>query len=70
MKSNTKDRSALCPMRHAPSSIIGRCGKLGVVNNSALKHRLIIHHSRFFSQIVINNGQIYRPCLRLLCHPS
>lgn len=34
----------------------GRCGKLSVVNNFTPKCRSIIHHSKFFSERVINNG--------------
>lgn len=34
----------------------GPCGKLSVVNNFALGRRFIIHHSKFFSERVINNG--------------
>ena len=32
----------------------GRCGKLGCVNNFAPERRVIIHHSEFFSETVIN----------------
>ena len=32
----------------------GRCGKLGCVNNFAPERRFIIHHSKFFSETVIN----------------
>jgi len=39
------------PALSAPN---GRCAKLSVVDNFAPERRVIIHHSKFFSETVIN----------------